>query len=810
MGMDSAFKDVRFAVRTLFKNPGPTLAAVFALMLGIGANSAIFSVVNGVLLKPLNYPSPDRLAILWEANPGKGIHQFHVAPPDYRDWLEQARSFDALAAYRARPAVLTGGALPERLEAAAVSARMFELLGARAAAGRVFQPGEDQPGRPCVAVLSHGLWLRRFGGDRAVVGSTISLDGGPCSVVGVADARFRLPDTASELWLPYALDPAELKERGYHTLKVIGRLAPGRTLDQARDEMQGVARNLARLHPDTNAGWTVEPVRLGEQLAGAIRPTLMALAGAVSFVLLIACSNVAILLLTRASGRNKEIAIRAALGATRGRIVRQLLTESVLLSVAGGGLGLLLAWGAVSVLRAPRPGNIPRIEDVTVDWRVAAYTLAVCLATGILFGLFPALTAARTRLNETLRDGGRTSQSALHSRRSRAILVTAELALSVVLLVGAGLMLRSLLELRGVDPGFRPTRVLTAEIALPAARYHGMAVARFFERLLAETGSAPGVRSVAVARNVPLSGGDPSLNFVIEHRPAVSSAEQPRAKYRAVSAAYFSTMGIPMLRGRYFSAADSEHAPGVAIINEALARRFFPGEDPVGKRMRPGFMDDSWCTIVGVAGNVKHAGLDKDASPEMYYPFVQVPPPLMNFVAGSMTLAVATNTDPAGMADTIRRQVRAIDPDQPVFHVRTMEDLLDASMSQPKFQSYLLGAFAALALALSLVGLYGVISFSVNQRSSEMAVRMALGADRGDLLRLVLGEGMRLAVAGVLLGLGLAFVVARGLSRLLYGVGTADPATFLGVPLLLLAVTALAIYLPAMRAARTDPALAVR
>ena len=808
--MDSVVKDLQYAFRTLFKNPGAALAAIFALMLGIGANSAIFSVVNGVLLRPLEYPAPDRLAILWEAQPGKGIHEFYVSPANYRDWLEQAHSFDAIAAYRPHASILTGGAFPERLEAASVSPRLLDLLGARPALGRAFTAGEDQPGHACVVMLGHGLWQRRFGGSRSVLGTSINLDGTACSIVGVADPGFRLLDTVSELWMPYALDSNELKERGLHTLKVIARLKSGVALEQARQEMQGIARGLERQFPDTNAGWTVEPVLVGEQVVGNIRPTLLMLFGAVCFVLLIACSNVAILLLTRASVRHKEIAIRAALGASRFRIVRQMITESMLLSLISGVLGLLFARVGIAVLVALKPANIPRLEEIRIDWQVAAFTLGVCLVTGFLFGMFPAITAVRTSLNEVLRDGGRTSLATVNSRRTRGVLVVSELALSVALLIGAGLMIRSFLQLQSVNPGFRAHHVLTTEVALPTSKYEGLQVALFYKRLVESMEHVPGVRSAAVARNVPLSGGDPSLNFAIEHRPELPSAEQPRAKYRAISASYFRGMGIPLIRGRYFEESDTATAPGVVIVNEVLARRFWPGEDPIGKRMRAGFDESSWSTVVGIVGNVKHAGLDTETNPEMYYPYLQVPATLMNFVEGSMTLVVETEDEPSHAAEVVRKQVQSIDPDQPVFHVRTMQELLHGSVAQPRFRAVLLGVFAAVALALSVIGLYGVISYSVSQRSSELAVRTALGAGSGDLLRLVLREGMRLALIGVLLGVALAFALVRTLSKLLYGVKPADPLTFLLVPLTLLAVTAIAIYLPALRASRTDPALAIR
>ncbi len=808
--METILGDFRYAFRMLLKNPGSTLVAIFALTVGIGANTAVFSVLNGVLLQPVKYHSPERLVVIWEANPAKGIHEFYVSPPDFRDFVEQNRSFETLAAFRPHPSILTGGSLPERLESASVSASIFELLGAHTAIGRYFARDEDQPARNRVVVLSHGLWLRRFGGDRTIIGKTIVLDGGPHTVTGVMSPEFRLLDAASELWIPYTLDSKELKERGFHTIKVIGRLKAGVSFDQGRQEMQGIARNLERQFPDTNAGWTVEPVMLRDQLVGNIEPTLLALSGAVGFVLLIACSNVAILLLTRASGRHKEIAIRAALGASHYRIIRQVLSESLLLSLISGILGLLLAYLGIAALIALKPVNLPRMEEITIDWRMALFTLGMSVLTALLFGMFPAATSIRVRINEVLRVAGRSAMSGAQARHTRGVLVVTEIALSVVLLVGAGVMIRSFLQLQAVDPGFRAERVLTMEVALPESRYHGFEVARFYQKLLDRIQQLPGVISASVARNVPLSGGDPSLNFVVENRPEVASADQSRAKYRAISSAYFSSMGVPLIKGRFFTDSDRENSQGVAIVNETLARRFFPSEDPVGRRMKPGFDDSVWSTIVGVVGNVKHAGLDAETNAEMYYPYLQVPAEMMNFVEGSMTIVVRSQGDPTALTSAIRAAVLVIDPQQPVFHVKTMQQLLNGSIAQPRLRAILLGVFAAVALALAVVGLYGVVSYSVSQRSNEMGVRAALGAGRGDLMRLVLGEGARLAATGVLIGVASSFLVTRALSKLLFGVKPGDPVTFTLIPLILLVAALLACYFPALRASRTDPSIAMR
>jgi putative ABC transport system permease protein len=803
--MNTVLNDFRFACRMLLKSPGSTLAALFALTLGIGANSAIFSVVNAVLLRPVRYASPDRLAILWGENPSRGIHEFPASPPNYRDWVDRNRSFDVMAAFRVQPAILTGTGEPERLDAAVVSPRLFDLLGVHPALGRAFLPEEDQPGHDRVVVLSHGLWLRRFGGDRSILGRAITIDGGPYQVVGVADPGFRLLDTPSELWRPYVLDSKELSQRGFYTLKVLARLKPGVTLDQARQDLAEVARGLEQQYPDINAGWTINPVLVRDQLVGNIRPTLLTLFAAVGFVLLISCSNVAILLLARAGARQKEVAIRSALGASRIRIVRQMLTESLLLSLAAGVSGLLLAWAGIAALAALRPANIPRFEEISIDWQVVRFTFGVCVLTGLLFGMVPATTVVRSRLNDILRIAGRSSMASLQARRTRAVLVVSEIALSIALLIGAGLMIRSFAQLQSVNPGFRPDHVLTMELALPESRYEGLRIAKFYQRLVAAIQPLPGVRSAAVARNVPLGGGDRSLNFVIENRPPLASTDQPRARYRSVSADYFAALGVPLLKGRWFSPSDSESSQPVAIINDKLARRFWPNEDPIGKRMKAGFDGSLWSTIVGIVGDVKYAGLDSETQAEMYYPYLQVPPALMNLVEASMTVVVRVEGDPAMLAEAIRREVRSLDPNQPIFHVRTMEQLLDGSIAQPRFRALLLGVFAAVALALAVVGLYGVISYSVSQRSGEMGLRAALGANQGDLLRLVLGEGARLLLAGVAIGIAMAFGLAQALSKLLYGVRPVDPATFVVTPLVLFSVALIAIYIPARRASRTDP-----
>ena len=808
--MNSLLKDLRYGLRMLAKNPGSTLVAVLALALGIGANSAIFSVVNAVLLRPLRYKDPAHLVVIWETKLSKGIFQEFVSPPDYRDWIEQQRVFDQVAALRAQPAVLTGGQLPERVETALVSPSAFELLGVKAGLGRTFLSEEAEPGRNRVAVLSYGLWQRRFGGDPGVLGKNVIVDGNSFSIVGVTPRDFRLLDTPSELWMPYTLDAKELSQRGFHTLRVIGHLKSGVSQEQAAAEMRSIASRIEQQYADTNSGWSTKIVALRDQLVGDIGPTLWTLLGAVVFVLLIACANVANLLLARAGSREKEIALRTALGANPGRLVRQLLTESVLLGLAGGLVGLALAAWGVSLLEQFGPSNLPRLDEVAIDWRVLAFTLSMSVLTGVVFGLAPALSSVRSDLNSILKTSGRGTTGSRGRARWRNALVVSEVASCVVLLAGAGLLIRSFARLESVNPGFRPDHVLTMQIALPETRYSGQKIALFYQQLVERLHSLAGVQYAGIARNLPLSGSDASLNFVIENRPVESSAEQSRAKYRAASADYFAALGIPLVRGRYFDRTDGEKTPGVVIVNNTMARRFWPGDDPVGKRMKAGFDGSQWCTIVGIVGDVKHTGLDAETNAEMYYHYRQIPPELMGFVEGTMTLVLRTQAEPNSMVAAVRGEVQKLDADLAVFNVKSMQDLLGGSLAQPRFRTLLLGVFAGVALILAGTGLYGVIAYAVTQRTNELGVRMALGAQKSDVLKLVVGEGAQLAAVGIGIGLVVALPLMRIISRLLFGVNAADPVTFGATALVILLVTLAASYLPALRAIRVDPVVALR
>lgn len=810
--MNTLIRDLRYGLRMLSKNPGATLVAVIALAFGIGANSAIFSVVNAVLLRPLRYKDPERLVVIWETKLSKGILQERVSPPDYRDWLEQSRAFDQIGALRSQPSVLTGGALPERVETALISPGVFDLLGVKAAQGRAFLPDESQPGHNRVAVLSHGLWQRRFGGDSSVLGKSITVDGNSYTIVGIAPPDFRLLDTPSELWMPYTLDNKEenSNQRGFRTLRVIAHLKPGVSREQAQGDIASVAARIEQQFPDTNAGWSAKIIPLRDQLLGDIRPTLWMLAAAVVFVLMIACANVANLLLARAGSREKEIALRTALGANPGRLARQLLTESVLLALASGALGLLLAMWSVSILQKFGPASLPRMSEIVIDWPVLAFTFAVSVLTGVVFGLAPALASIRADLNSILKTGGRGNTSGRGRARLRNALVVCEIASCVVLLAGAGLLIQSFVRLQNVNPGFRPDHVLTMQLALPETRYSEWKVALFYKQLLESLQALPGVQFAGIARNLPLSGADASLNFTVENRPVEASANQPRAKYRAASADYFKAMGIPLVKGRYFERTDGEKTAGVVLINNTMARRFWPNEDPIGKRIKAGFDDSQWCTIAGIIGDVKHTGLDADVNAEMYYQYLQVPPALMSFVEGTMTLVLRTNADPGSTTAAARNEVRKLDGDLAVFNVKTMDDLVAGSLARPRFRTMLLGVFAGVALMLAAIGLYGVIAYSVTQRINETGVRMALGAQKSDVLKLIVGHGAQLAGIGIGLGLAIALGLMRVMSKLLFGVNATDPLTF-GVTAALIFVVALAAStIPALRAIRVDPVVALR
>ena len=804
--MTTLFQDLRYGMRMLLKNPGFTIVAVIALTLGIGADSAIFSVVNAVLLRPLPYPDSERLVVLRERSPQ--IEGMSVAYPNFIDWREQNTTFENLGVFRRQSYSLTGSGEPERLIGWMVSADVFELLKVAPAAGRLFTRDEDKPGANPVLVLSHGLWERRFGADPGIIDQTLTLDGRAFTVIGIMPPGFQFPARGTELWTPVgqASGDAGWQQRGNHPgLAGIARLKPGVTVQQARDDMETVAVNLERQYPDSNTGNRITVTSALENAVRTIRPALLVLLGAVGFVLLIACANVANLLLARAATRQKEIAIRTALGASRGRIVRQLLTESVLLSLVGGSLGLLAARWGVKLIVAVSPNSIPRSREIDLDGRVLAFTIGISLLTGIIFGLVPALQASKPDLNETLKDAGRGSTGRRHVFRSG--LVVSEVALTLILLIGAGLMIRSFYRLQQVDPGFNYNRLLTFNLSLPAKKYaEEQSRISFYEQLVEKLRGLPGVQAVGLSSGLPLGNNGWQTSFVVEGQPTPEPGKTPLTEAAVASPDYFQTMGITLVKGRSFTEQDVKDAPRVTVIDEEFARRYFPDVEPLGQHIRPGGNSpkNPLAEIVGVVRRVKMDGLSEDSNRvQSYYPFRQLP-------NSGMTVTVKTAGDPLGLVSAVREQVLSIDPDQPVYNVNTMEQLRSDSIAPDRLNLILLASFAAVALILAGVGIYGVMAYSVTQRTHEIGIRMALGARQSDVLGMVIRQGMKLAVIGLAIGLGGAWFATRAMASLLFGVSATDPLTFAVISLVLAGVALAACFVPARRATKVDPMIALR
>jgi putative ABC transport system permease protein len=802
------WQDLRYGVRMLRKNPGFTLIAVVTLALGIGANTAIFSVVNTVLLRPLPYPDPDRLMMIRETKLPQ-LPDFSVSPGNFLDWQKQNSVFERLVAIGPAPFSLTGAGDPERLSGMRVSEGFCEMLGAQPQIGRNFLPEEDQPGHNNVVILSQGLWQRRFGGDPNILNQPITLDGQSYTVIGVMPPTFYFVDRANDLWTPMAFTAGQAQNHGGHSLAAIGLLKPGITLDQARTEMGMIAERLASQYPDVNTGWSVKITPLLEFTVKSIRPALLVLLGAVIFVLLIACANVANLLLARAAGRQKEIAIRTALGASRWRIVRQLLTESVLLALVGGVLGLLLAKWGTEILLTLAPQDLPRISDVSLDGRVLVFTATVTLLTGVIFGLIPALQVSKPNLSETMKEGGRGSTEGGRGQLVRNALVVLEVASALVLLVGAGLMIKSFTRLQKVEVGFEADSVLTVSLALPKSKYpeENRQVA-FYQQLLEKVGRLPGVRTAGATSGVPLSNEDFVLAFLIQGQPAQAPGPGQTTNYYSVSADYFKAMGIRLIRGRLFTERDAINAPLVAIINETMARNLFPDEDPIGKRITFDVNQDkpAWLEIVGIVGDVKHYGLDKATTMQTYGPYTQQ-------TLSYMTLVVRAAGDPENLTAAIRREVLSLDKEQPISNIRTLDQLVSTSIAQQQFSMLLFGIFAAAAMILASIGIYGVLSYSVTQRTHEIGIRLALGAQTSDVLRLVVRQGLLLTIVGIAGGIAAALTLAKLLtsfSELLYEVKATDPLTFGLVAFGLLLIAFAACYLPARRATKVDPMIALR
>ena len=804
-------QDIRYAVRKLSRTPGFTAIAAFTLALAIGATTAIFSVIDGVLLKPLPFRDPEHVVRVTNLRDG---NRQPSSVPDFLDIRTQSKSFSSLAAIDNQAMNLTGGSEPERVQAARVGATFWSLLGVTPPIGRGFAPNEDSQSAGRTVVLSDGIWKRRFGADRRIVGKTIALDGNSYTVIGVAPARFSFPDRP-DLWIPlvFSQDDLNPEGRGAHWMGIIGRLAPNVTVAQATSELVTITKRLEQQYPESNTNMSGAVIPMQEYMVGDVRPALYVMLGAVAFVLLIACANVANLLLVRAASRESEMAVRTALGAGAWRIVRQLVTESVLLAIVGGVLGTLLALWGVDLLLAMAPEGLPRISEVSVNGSVLLFTAGVTALTGVLFGLFPALHAARANVSGMLKDGMRGSSGGVASRRARNTLVMVEMALAVVLLVGAGLLIRSFGKLLAVDPGFRSERVVTFSIAAPDTKYGQYAQRRALVADLVERMKrVPGAQDAAIVTGLPLSNMMMRTSAHIVGTPPERPAERKITDVAMATPGYFATMGIPLISGRDFTDRDGSGAPVVAIVNQEFVKRYFPNENPLGKRIALGWEQDTASTggnmtlggeIIGVVGNVKRRGLSQEVFPETYASYMQ--PTFSNF-----SVVVRSTADPSTVMAAIRAQVRELDRDLPLSELRQLKELVSASVSRPRFYTTILGVFASIALILAAVGIYGVISYAVSLRTRELGIRIALGATGRQVSGLVLQQGVGLAIAGVVVGGAGAYWLTRLLSKLLFGVSATDPLTFFGVAGLLTAIAAIASFVPARRAAKVDPLLAMR
>jgi putative ABC transport system permease protein len=798
--MGTLWQDLRYGARLLLKHPAFTIVAVLTLALGIGANSAIFSVVNAVLLRPLPFKEPAELVTLSETT--AQFDKGSVSVPNFRDWREQNNVFTDLTAYQFENFSLQEGDHPERVVGATVSANFFDVLGVAPRLGRAFHRGEDEAGNNRVVLLSDKLWQRNFGANPKVVGQNIFLGGESYMVAGVMPPEFQFPSRLTEVWVPLVFTPEQLKSRGNHAFLVMGRLKQGTSLEQAQQQMTGIARRLEEQYPDQQAKRGIRLMLLQEEVVRFVRPALLVLLGAVGFVLLISCTNVANLLLARAAARQREIAIRMALGAGRLRLIRQFLTESVLLSILGGAVGLMVAKWGVDGLLALAAGYLPRAGEVALDWRVVGFTLLLSLLTGIGFGLAPALQVSKTDVQESLKEGGNAGSSQRRNRL-RSLLVIAEVASALVLLVGAGLLIRSFMRLQQVNAGVRPENVLTLTISLPEAKYaKPQMAARFFTRALDRIKSLPDVEAAGVINILPLQRTGFNGDVEIEGQ-SYPAGQEPLAEFRAASQDYFRALGIPLLSGRFFNAQDREDAPVVAIVNRTFVHKFLGDQDAIGRRIRPG--GEEWVTIAGVVGDVKQSGLTQEVMPEIFMPYEQAPS-----LAQSMSLVVRGTRDTSTLIQAIRREVLAIDPNLPVYNVQTMEEVIGKSVSDRRLNMTLLMIFAGLAMVLSMVGIYSVMSYTVTQNTREIGIRMALGAQPRDVLKLVVGQGLVLTLVGVGVGVIGALALTRLMESLLYEVKATDPLTFLAVAVLLTVVALLACYWPARRATRVDPMIALR
>ena len=813
--MQTLWRDIRYGLHMLIKTPGFTVVAVLTLALGIGANSAIFSIVNSLLLNPLPYRDSGRLAIIWTHSPGANVDQDWPSPGMYEAIKANSTVFEDIAIVHGTSLNVGGLSNPTRAGAVEASSNLLPLLGAKPLIGRAFLPEEDAPGKTHTVILSNTFWRREFGGNEKVLQNTIFLNGEKYEIVGVMPADFSLgfevvPTVASvpepDLFLPLPMDSEEKQAQGDENYNLVARLKPGASITQAQTELDMAAKKLAEQFPERypasrRFSFSVKP--LLEQVVGDVRRPLFVLLAAVGCVLLIACANVANLLLTRATAREREIAIRTALGAARSRLVRQLLTESVLLSVIGGLVGLLLAYWMLDVLRWLSPNNIPRLPAIRMDGRVLAFTSAIVVVTGILFGMAPSLRTSKLNLIETLKEGARNVAGGRHEKL-RKLLVVSELVLSLVLLISAGLLIRSFISVERVNPGFNAQNVLGMRLSVAGTSFKGDRRGIFYRDLLESVRRLPGVKSAAIADNLPLSGGIGWGSISIEgYQPSVGQ-DMIQADVRVAGVGYFETMGVPLINGRFFDDHDTKDSGKVIVIDDHMARNYWPNANPIGGRIRFGHDDKNpWMTVVGVVGSVKQYDLENESRVAFYLPATQA-------VGSTMYLVARTDTAPANVAATIASQVRSMDPNVPIFDVKTMDQRLSESLARRRFAMLALGVFAGFALLLAMVGIYGVISYSVAQRTNELGIRLALGARPIDVLRLVLSGGLKLVLIGIALGLVLSFVVTRFLSSLLFGVRATDLFTFSALSILLVVVSLLACYLPARRAAKVDPLVALR
>jgi putative ABC transport system permease protein len=807
--METLLQDLRYGFRMLVKNPGFTLIAVVTMALGIGANAAIFSVVNGVMLRSLPFKEPDRLMFVLETNArfsGPGIAASGL---DYRDWKEQSRAFESMGARQPFSVNLTSTDHPERLQGERVTWDYFPTQGVAPVAGRLFSPDEDRPGSSDVILLSEGLWRRRFGGDPNIIGQAVPINGRSATVVGVMPNDYR-PNV--EFWMPLALN-FENADRSMKNIQVIGRLAADVTREEAQAEMSAIAARLAEEYPQLNSGWGAAVIPFHQLIVSNIRPALMLLLAAVGFVLLIACVNVANLLLARAASREKEIAIRIAIGASRWRLIRQVLTESLLISVIGGAIGVLIAmWGTEFLIKL-NPQGIPLAGAVTVDASVLGFTLLISILSGILFGLVPALQASKPSLNDTLKDAGRGGSSHSRGRRIRSTLVVLEVAVALVLLAGAGLLIKSFALLQDVNVGFNRERLLTMQVFLPPAQYpRPEDQTAFFNAAVERLSALAGVASVSAVSHLPLAGGGPQFIFSVEGRPLPAPSDAPLAHYRAITPGYFETMGVPLLKGRVFNQGDDQEAQQVVIINQKMADAMWPGEDAINKRLTVGvpLPDDTpeYATVVGVVGDVKFLTLSGETGMQMYQHVSQSP--FLPQMFRAMSFVLRTESEPDGTVASARAVIASLDPTLPVSNVKTMDAIVSDSVAPFRFNTFLLGLFAAIAMVLTVVGVYGVMNYSVSQRTQEIGIRMALGAHPRQVRAMVLRQGMALSAAGLAVGLVAGFIVTRWMSSLLFGVSTTDPVIFAAVALTLASVACAACYIPARRATKVDPIVALR